>query len=125
MRIFVYGTLRAGGSNHDLLKNARLAEKDICLSGYKMYNFGPYPFAAPCNDATSVIWGEIYEISPDMLPSLDKLEGTDQGLYERIYEPRIDAWLYVSGRNAPRHLPEIKSGDWFRRCRNEPDAERR
>ncbi|MCS7019613.1 MAG: gamma-glutamylcyclotransferase family protein [Cytophagales bacterium] len=117
MKIFVYGTLRAGGSNHYLLQNARLVAKEVYLSHYKMYNFGPYPFVVPCEDASRTIVGEIYEISPDMLPSLDRLEGTEEGLYERIFDERIEAWLYVRGQNAPHNLPEITSGDWF--CRNE------
>lgn len=97
------------------MQTARIAETDVCLRGYVMYNFGPYPFVEPCNQAERMIYGEIYEIPLELLPILDQLEGIEQGLYERIYDPRIDAWLYVSGPNAPRKLPLIESGDWFKR----------
>jgi gamma-glutamylcyclotransferase (GGCT)/AIG2-like uncharacterized protein YtfP len=113
MRIFVYGTLRSGGSNHHFLRGSVCAEQNVRLSGYIMYNFGKYPFVKPCADTNRTILGEIYEISADTLQRLDKLEGTDVGLYERIFDDNIDAWLYVSGANAPDNLPEIKSGDWF------------
>ncbi len=115
MRLFVYGTLRSGGSNHHLLKTATVVAKDICLCGYAMYNFGPYPFVEPSAEAESMIYGEIYEIPLELLPILDRLEDIEHELYERIYDSRIEAWLYVSGKNAPHNLPKIKSGDWFRR----------
>lgn len=113
--MFVYGTLRAGGSNHHLMRTANLVMKNVCLSGYIMYDFGPYPFVTPCKDESRFIVGEIYEIPSNLLAVLDALEGIEEGLYERIFEPRIGAWLYISGRNAPRNLPEIASGDWFKR----------
>jgi gamma-glutamylcyclotransferase (GGCT)/AIG2-like uncharacterized protein YtfP len=116
MRIFVYGTLRQGGNNHQFLKKAYLIANHVALNGYIMYNYNEsYPFAKPCNDLNRVIYGEIYEISPDTLSVLNRLEGTDEGLYMLMFEPRIEAWLYVIGPNAPKNLPEVASGDWLAR----------
>jgi gamma-glutamylcyclotransferase (GGCT)/AIG2-like uncharacterized protein YtfP len=86
--VFVYGTLRASGTNHHFLRSStRLADVVVPKSnGLVMFNCGHgYPFlqrAGPDEEAHDVV-GEIYEIDSATLAQLDRLEDIEDGLYTR------------------------------------------
>jgi gamma-glutamylaminecyclotransferase len=117
-KLFVYGTLKKGFRNHRLLEGAKYL-CDGFLSGYGMHSMGAYPAIRPSSDAPGV-HGELYEITDDMLPSLDRLEGVPH-LYTREVEsiecPDKDygavglyAYVYVFAR--PLHGRIMRSGEW-------------
>ena len=88
--VFVYGTLRRGGSNfHRLRDSAQVYDGSIPVSeGLAMFSyFDHYPFIVSDKTIASVIRGEIYEISDEVLADLDILEGISSGLYTREVLP--------------------------------------
>ncbi len=79
MYIFVYGTLRYGHERHNVLENARFVGYGF-IKGFKLYDLGPYPAIAKEN---GTVYGEVYEISPETLKTIDWIEGHPT-LYKRI-----------------------------------------
>ncbi|CAM3727991.1 gamma-glutamylcyclotransferase [Alkalicoccus chagannorensis] len=73
MKVFVYGTLRKGGRNSPLLQQEVCLYKKAYLKG-SLYDTGNgYP--AYVRDDEDYVYGEIYEVSDELLPVLDQLEG--------------------------------------------------
>ncbi len=120
--VFVYGTLRAGGSN-DIRRFVpapqRVGEASICGV---LYDLGAYPGLVL--GGGSRVRGEVYRIGPKLEAALDRLEAVaddDSGEFVKR-----EAELLV-GRRALRCLvyeihpsriagrPVIASGDWFDR----------
>lgn len=127
--VFVYGTLRKGGSNHRLMESA-----DFCnttrIPGYEMWSLGPFPAVVPVSGIPAdppYIVAELYRVDAALLARLDLLEdyyGPDhpRNLYERkwIIAPDGSAgylYVFVADRllQKPfRHRKRlIRSGDWF------------
>lgn len=76
--VFVYGTLRRGEANdiHRLTPKPR-----FCAMGYvsgQMWDLGHYP-GLRLKQCTSIVWGEVYEISPALWASLNRIEGIGDG----------------------------------------------
>lgn len=82
-RIFVYGTLKRGGSNHAFLAGQGFLGAARTTSGYTLYLMDDYPgmMRSP-GDATGVV-GELWTVDDACLKKLDELEGVAEGLYER------------------------------------------
>ncbi|MBS0449861.1 MAG: gamma-glutamylcyclotransferase [Proteobacteria bacterium] len=120
--VFVYGTLRAGGSN-DIARwrpaPQLVGEAEIAGT---LYDLGAYPGARLGGAAR--VRGEVYRIDTALESQLDQLEDVrpdDQGEYLKrevqvqvgaralaclVYEIQLER---VAGR------PVIASGDWIRR----------
>lgn len=81
--VFVYGTLRRGGSNDINLRKP--APRYVGTSSLKgiLYDLGPYPgliLASPdafdsSGECTSKVVGEVYAVLPALEDKLDELEG--------------------------------------------------
>ena len=109
--VFTYGTLRPS------------KEAIHELWGYKMYDYGRFPYLAKRQGAEAVKGNVIY-VTDDQLEQLDKYEGVDRGLYTREVvcaysldsNPHLDVtdcFVYVAtDRLHPKRIP---SGDWFNR----------
>lgn len=134
---FVYGTLRPGEGNHDLLLRGRtLREEPARLSGALLYDGPGYPYAVEApGEAGATVAGELVTARPEayarLLAELDRLEeyvpGDPRNLYERVVREvvRVDgtaaarAWVYVAapaiaaGLRARGNL--IEGGDWLAR----------
>lgn len=59
MKLFVYGTLMAGESNHWLLQGAEFLGSDE-LDNSQLFNLGAYPMLLPGN---GTVVGELYQVS--------------------------------------------------------------
>jgi gamma-glutamylcyclotransferase (GGCT)/AIG2-like uncharacterized protein YtfP len=68
--LFVYGTLRREGSEHEQLEDAVFVETTE-LPGFRHQG----PTLIPSVRATAV--GELYRVNPEIWPSLDAWEGSD------------------------------------------------
>jgi gamma-glutamylcyclotransferase (GGCT)/AIG2-like uncharacterized protein YtfP len=133
--LFVYGTLREGGSNHtwllrtqpEGLTRAFVAGRLFHLpAGYPALVPGLEPAASP--PAAGWVRGEFvgYEDGVDLesaLENLDPLEGVEEGLFTReILSVRLEgghrfrAWVYLFHverlPRLEREAIEIQDGDW-------------
>lgn len=81
-KLFVYGTLKQGyGNNRHFLKDAKfLGEAKTHREMWALVDLGAFP-AMTYGDMQ--VRGEVYEVSPSQLSSIDSLEGVDTGLYDR------------------------------------------
>ena len=120
--VFVYGTLRAGGSNDiTRFRPQPVRIGDATMAG-TLYDLGAYPGALL--DGEGVLHGEVYRIAPEVEGSLDQLEGVtadDSGEYIKrdrvvtIAGRAVDCLVYEIQPALAVGRAVIASGDWFRR----------
>jgi len=115
-RVFVYGTLKRGCLNHHYLAGQKFLGSARTGDGYTLYSLGNYPGMVRSTESDRHVIGEVWAVDPAGLAGLDKLEGVDEGLYERVPIPLeppfadqpVETYLYL--RNLAGR-PEIGS-DW-------------
>lgn len=114
IRLFLYGTLRAGGDYHHLLGGRAPLATLRTAPAYTLVDLGGYPGLLSGGRASVV--GELYEVDLRTLGRLDILEEVPN-LYRRV-------GLAVEGHAAQGYLlrpefahgaPVITSGDWCQR----------
>ncbi len=82
-RLFVYGTLKRGCSNHRYLADQKFLGLARTTPGFRLYNLGGYPgIATHANDRDGVV-GEVWLVEDAALQDLDRFEGVHEGLYRR------------------------------------------
>ena len=94
-RLFVYGSLKAEGSAHHLLQGAQ-RERDGSVAGFERIERNGYPMLRRGRDAKTVFEGEVYAITPDLWPGLDRWEDAPS-VYRRCRVQLRDGrmvWLY-------------------------------
>lgn len=108
--VFVYGTLLSGEPNHHFLKGARKLGEET-TNAFRMVDLGHFPACVEDDNSEVDIFGEIWEITPEILRGLDYLEGYPR-FYNRkeIHTSYGKAWIYFN--NAEKNAPEITSGNW-------------
>jgi gamma-glutamylaminecyclotransferase len=108
-RIFVYGTLKRGGTNHVVLTGQRFVRKAWTSPGFALYRITDYPGMVPDSDDKEGISGEVWEVDDACLARLDRLEGLKEGLYRRepvalvgkAGDEMVDTYIYnrpIEGR---------------------------
>ena len=122
--VFVYGTLRRGGSNAFRMKGAKRIGRGY-VSG-KLYTISWYP-GLVLESAGGIVIGEVFRVGPEQMRALDEFEGLAAGEIEGSEYRRVkveciieaaamdDAemvWVYEwkGGVDEDRHIP---SGDWI------------
>lgn len=90
-RIFVYGTLKRGGTNHHWLQGQTFVAPAQTVPGFRMYALDGYPGLVAAPDDRNGVTGEIWEVDGRCLAALDELEGIAEGLYRRVPIPLADA----------------------------------
>lgn len=114
-RIAVYGTLLGVHTAQDHLRlRNRMALVGTGTVDGVLLDLGGYPGLVPGDGSVFV---EIYEVDDAVLAILDEFEDVASGLYERVREPSVDAWVYRY-RGPSAHARRIESGDY----RQEPSA---
>lgn len=101
--VFVYGTLKRGGSNHAFLAGQRYLGAARTAPGFTLYSLGDYPGMVRAPGDTAGVTGELWMVDDACLDELDKLEGLDEGLYERtslrlgppFADEPVEAYLYL------------------------------
>lgn len=112
-RVFVYGTLRRGGSNHHLLSRARLLGSHRTGAGYTLFDTGPFPAAVA--RGRDCLVGEVYAVDTATMRALDRLEDFPRSYTRRPLDtPFGAAWIYLWRRHVPLHWPRL-DGDWLAR----------
>ncbi|MFJ3493052.1 gamma-glutamylcyclotransferase family protein [Streptomyces sp. NPDC086091] len=128
---FVYGTLRPGEVNHDLLLRGRTrSEVPARLTGAVLYDGPGYPYAV--EEPGGTVTGELVTALPGayraLLAELDVLEeyrpGDPRNLYERVARDvlplgagaPVRAWVYVAAAEVAARLRTegrlIAGGEW-------------
>lgn len=116
--VFVYGSLRRGGSAHARLRSAGRWVGPASIAG-RLYDLGPYPAARPARHPRERVRGELYRLTRlAALAALDAYEGCDPAgsaapEYRREAVPvecagrRHRAWVYWYARplRGARRLP--------------------
>jgi len=113
--VFVYGTLKRGGSNHHFLAGQKWGGDARTVSGYTLYSLGDYPGMVRSDDPTHEVAGEVWNVDPDCLVELDRLEGVAEGLYARVPiklaspfgDSAVETYLYLPGLIGRRHLGSL------------------
>ncbi|MEN3941907.1 gamma-glutamylcyclotransferase family protein [Prosthecobacter sp. SYSU 5D2] len=83
MLLFLYGTLKRGGSNHGYMRGQRFVAEARTVPRYKLYDLGGYPGMVLADTGGLSITGEIWEVDNDGLARLDELEDIEGGEYSR------------------------------------------
>ena len=81
--VFVYGTLKRGGGNHAFLVRQRFLGEARTAPGFTLYSLGDFPGLVRAPGDTAGVTGELWMVDDTCLAELDRLEGLDEGLYER------------------------------------------
>lgn len=95
--LFVYGTLMQGMRNHAYLEKATLIGPATTKPEFELMYNGSIPAARPGSEA---IVGELYEVSDEVLATLDVLEEVSSKLYEKREVTLADgrpATMYLGG----------------------------
>ncbi|MFG6496430.1 gamma-glutamylcyclotransferase [Fictibacillus sp. UD] len=119
--VFVYGTLRKGGSNDHYLEKAVCVEEK-CYTEGQLYDTG-WGYPALVVESGKWVTGELYEITHDELKHLDRLEDYEESgtnnLYDRIVakirtpDGELEALLYIMKKKEKHFLP-IPENDWLK-----------
>jgi gamma-glutamylcyclotransferase (GGCT)/AIG2-like uncharacterized protein YtfP len=124
VEVFVYGTLRRGGSN-DI--NVKFAGATFIAFGSVpgvLCDLGGYP-GLWLDAAAAPVVGEVYRVSQRLLVELDVLEGydpvlPDKGEYRRVRIEvtlagggKRDCLIYAMRAEVAGGKPVIASGDWI------------
>jgi gamma-glutamylaminecyclotransferase len=107
--VFVYGTLKRGGSNHHYLAGQKFAGEARTPPGFRLFDLGEYPGMVAQGDDRTGVSGEVWAVDADCLARLDVLECIAEGLYRRELVPllppfadrKVGSYLYartVEGR---------------------------
>jgi gamma-glutamylcyclotransferase (GGCT)/AIG2-like uncharacterized protein YtfP len=123
--IGVYGSLRAGGSNHRRLRppGPTAVPCAVLRIPGRLYSLGRYCCAVPLADGEDgEVLVEIYEVDEDVFAALDTME-RDAG-YVGIDTTAIDAagvertFVVWGQREAPAGAVRVDGGDWVAFCRS-------
>ena len=123
--VFVYGTLRPGGWNHERWLAPVLA--GVCrpaqLAGMALHHHGGLPYVVPA-ETGRLVTGDVATLVADgygeALAHLDRLEDTAGDHYRRVTAETVDGetvWVWVAGGRVSRELgPDtlVEHGDWLR-----------
>lgn len=128
--VFVYGTLKRGGSNHrylDVEGSEFIEEATIAAGAFKLLSINnQYPALVFDKDGPE-IHGELYKVTRLVLNTINILEGYNETRENNLFDLHSyfisegkKAFIYVAGNRllnvinqSPKEaFPEIPSGNW-------------
>jgi gamma-glutamylaminecyclotransferase len=110
--IFVYGTLKRGGSNQHYLAGQKFIGEARTTPGFRLFDLGTYPGMVAKADDRDGVSGEVWSVEVDCLEHLDLLEGIKEGLYRREPVPllapfadrKVEGYIYARSVEGLRDL---------------------
>lgn len=111
-RVFVYGTLLAGESNHGLLATAHLVTAAKTLPAFALFDLGSFPGLVAAG--ACAILGEVYDVDAATLVALDHLEDHPR-FYLRtpiVLDGGLEVETYLLTAEQVERCARIDSGDW-------------
>jgi len=115
-KIFVYGSLRQGGGLHECLATSKYLNTVRTKPEYKLYSLGAFPGLVA--GGTTAVVGEVYDVTPEVLARLDRVEG-HPNFYCRttiILQDDTEVQAYLLPNNIHWSNNLIDSGDWIEFC---------
>ena len=115
--VFVYGTLKRGGSNHACLIGQKFIGPAQTIAGYRLISLGDYPGIISDQTRTTGVTGEVWSVDDRCLQQLDELEGLPEGLFRREAVPLSPPFnedvvlTYIYARDVSGRAP-IPEGVW-------------
>lgn len=123
--VFVYGTLRRGGSNHHRMAGAEWMGKGTLAGALYLIDLNPeLSFPALVEDEGRSVVGELYLVPDETLMDLDRYEGVSETPDPRDEYLRVLrlvkmeqggeslAWVWLWNRELG-NARLIESGDWL------------
>lgn len=89
-RVFVYGTLKRGLSNHRYMAGQKFLGEARTAPLYRMVDCGGYPGMFTVEEGGLSILGEVWEVDDGCRKQLDILEDVGLGLYSLEPVPLLD-----------------------------------
>ncbi|NOT49433.1 MAG: gamma-glutamylcyclotransferase [Acidobacteria bacterium] len=114
--LFVYGTLKSGGSNAMTGLYPECVFIGTADVTGRLYDMGGYP-AVVLDDAGYSVVGEVYQIDDPTLARLDEFEQAAE--YNRmpievtVNGGTVSCWIYGPGVELCTGKTRIESGDWI------------
>jgi gamma-glutamylaminecyclotransferase len=113
--VFVYGTLKRGGSNHHYLAGQEFVGEACTGPGFALYALGDYPGMVRSADPTRQVAGEIWSVTEPCLARLDELEGVAEQLYARVPislappfdQAAVETYVYLQGIDGRTELGSV------------------
>lgn len=111
-RLFVYGTLLRGEANHGLIARGLFIREARTTPSYTLISLGAFP-GLVTGGSLSVV-GELYEVTPQILAGLDRLEGHPRFYCRSLItlNDSSSAEAYLLPTRFAATYPHILSGDW-------------
>jgi gamma-glutamylcyclotransferase (GGCT)/AIG2-like uncharacterized protein YtfP len=82
--VFVYGTLKRGGSNHHYMAGQKFLGAARTPPGFRLYDLGGHPGMIAKPDDRDGVTGEVWSVDAASLAQMDGLEGLAEGIYRRV-----------------------------------------
>lgn len=144
IKVFVYGSLRTGEGNNDVIAPYIESVEKITLEGFGMWSLKAFPVIFPVSDETATIVGELITLKEstyeEAIASLDQLEGftsqdQDRNLYNRyrssteVNGNREEFYIYIGGTRLAENTdagqyPFVRNGDWSKYLVDQENIER-
>lgn len=120
-RVFVYGSLKRGRYNNDLLRESHfIGERTTQDETWIMRSLGGFPGVVKKyhGGMSASICGELYEVDDNTLARLDRLEGNGNFYNRELVRLRDEsesAWMYVliNHHSFGRDMSPLYEGDNF------------
>lgn len=115
MRVFVYGTLRKGEVNHNVMGDSPFVGVFRTEPCYTLHNYRWFP--AMVEGGSTAVVGEVYEVEARTLWEIDRLEG-HPSYYRRqhiLLDDGQTVQAYLMPAEGAYGYPTIDSGDWLQR----------
>jgi gamma-glutamylcyclotransferase (GGCT)/AIG2-like uncharacterized protein YtfP len=111
--VFVYGTLKQGFEAHDLLgDSAKFLGPAVTHERYHLYCQGHFPGMVIDEEASGGVHGELYEVTEETIPWLDRYEAVDSGLFCRAEIELADGNTALAYLYCRQPGTKVESGVW-------------
>ncbi len=110
--VFVYGTLKRGGSNFHFMAGQQFLGEARTPPGFRLYELDGYPGMVVKPEDRDGVTGEVWSVDAAGLAQLDLLEGLAEGLYRResikllppFSDQSVETYLYARSLEGRRDL---------------------
>ena len=110
--IFVYGSLRHGMVQHEILAGSQFLGTATTESEFTLFDVGEWP--AAIHKGTTAIVGELYGVNPSKLAEIDRYE-RHPDLFSRqavMLAGGLNAWMWIYISEVHPSWPHIQDGCW-------------